>query len=238
MPSAPAGSSAIGSADLPRRRPAPPAASPSLRQVTPAERKQQLAQLAELGVAVPEDYRREVAMAGDWQILSERPIYDEFKKEEVEGDGEPSSLNVGIRKRKLDGQDEDEEDAGVPVARRVWGSMTRTYPGRDDLEEDLDSLLRTTTMIRRGGEMESHVKEEENTTTVTQTLPTVTTEPAKKEFVSDRDTPTIKKEESLNGPVSSIPSAEDDATVKGEDEAAAGAGPIFKKRKPKSIRQK
>lgn len=35
------------------------------RRATPAERKAQLAKLAELGVAVPEDYRREVAIARD-----------------------------------------------------------------------------------------------------------------------------------------------------------------------------
>ena len=55
------------------------------QQATAEDRKRQMAQLAALGVAVPEDYRREVAMVGDWQAVSQRPIYSDaaaVKKEE------------------------------------------------------------------------------------------------------------------------------------------------------------
>ena len=177
-------------------------------------------------------------MAGDWQTLSERPIYDEFKKEETEEDEKPNGLNIGVRKRKLEGQDEEDEESGAPVVRRVWGLTTRTYPGRDDQREDLDALLRTTTMIRSGRDVESDVKAEGNTTTTNKTLLTAKAEPAKEEPVSGQDILTVKKEDSFSGPITSLPTADDDAAIKQEDGAAAESGPIFKKRKPKAIRQK
>lgn len=120
------------------------------RQASPAERKQQLSQLAAMGVAVPEDFRREMAMAGDWQTLSVRPLYEEAKEEGDSKDMKPldteikrQGLNVGVRKRKYDGQDEEEEEAGERVVRKGWGSTTRTYGGSSD-DVDLDALLNGT----------------------------------------------------------------------------------------------
>lgn len=101
-----------------------------------------------MGVAVPEDYRREVAMAGDWQTLSERPVYGHVKKEEGQDDFKgfkpDTTLNVGVRKRKLDGEEEDEE-AGRTTIRKGWGSAVRQYPGSTaDNADDLDDLLNNT----------------------------------------------------------------------------------------------
>ncbi|KAL8749135.1 MAG: hypothetical protein Q9199_007875 [Rusavskia elegans] len=115
------------------------------REATPAERKAQLARLAEMGIAVPEDFRREMAMAGDWQTIAQRPIQDRVKIEdgfEEFKDFKPDlTLNVGVRKRKFEGQEE-EEDAGATVVRKGWGSTTRRYPGSDEAaQDDLDSLL-------------------------------------------------------------------------------------------------
>ena len=129
------------------RNPAIPA--PSAVKATPADRKKQLAQLAGLGVAVPEDFRKEMAMAGDWQTMSERVIYDRVKKEEEDGDIKPGALSVGIRKRKFEGQEE-EEEAGEAVVRRGWGAQTRAYPGTSgDGDDDLDALLNTTKTTKR-----------------------------------------------------------------------------------------
>lgn len=224
--------SAAGSTENSRRRPPVTApSSSSLGQLTPAERKRQLAQLAELGVAVPEDYRREVAMAGDWQVTSERTIYENehVKKEEEEGEEKkPGGLNVGVRKRKLVGQ-EDEEISGQPVTRRVWGSTTRTYPGYSGDNDDLDALLSSTTTMRRDAQHDS------STTTTTAEVPIT-----KEESASKPDIPAIKKEEPLNGPNALLPSVTEDigASVKQEDGDPEGAGVLFKKRKAKSIRQK
>ncbi|KAL8998636.1 MAG: hypothetical protein Q9188_006062 [Gyalolechia gomerana] len=124
------------------------------REATPAERKAQLARLAEMGVAVPEDYRREVAMAGDWQTVSERPIWSHVKKEEGLDDFKhfkpDFTLNVGVRKRKLDGQEEDDE-AGLTPARKGWGSAVRRYPdSAGDGTDDLDALLNTKSKLEQG----------------------------------------------------------------------------------------
>lgn len=96
-----------------------------------------------MGVAVPEHFRKEVAMAGEWQTLSETPL-DEVTGERIKkegGDVKPEGLNVGVRKRKFL-QDQAEEEA--EVRRNVWGSTTKSYPGPTGGEqggEDLDVLL-------------------------------------------------------------------------------------------------
>ena len=210
-----------------RRHTAPAPSSSSLRQLTPAERKRQLAQLAELGVAVPEDYRREVAMAGDWQVLSETAIYekgDADKEEREDEEKKPSGLNIGVRKRELEGQEE-EENSEEPVARRVWGSTTRTYPGHGDDENDLDALLATTALRRDVG--------------LTAATPTkFTTMNEETDWKSDL--PVMKNEESLDDSNVLLTSTKIDAgaSVKREHEDRAEAGVMFKKRKSKSTRQK
>ncbi len=123
------------------------------REATPAERKAQLSRLAEMGIAVPEDFRREMAMAGDWQTIAERPMLDRVKKEEGLEDFKhfqpDPTLNVGVRKRKFEGQ-EDEEDTGATVVRKGWGSTVRHYPGTDgDGQDELDSLLNDAAALKR-----------------------------------------------------------------------------------------
>lgn len=217
------------------RKSAIPAASAS-RQATPADRKKQLAQLAELGVAVPEDFRKEMAMVGDWQTTSERLIYDTVKKEEDGGDVKPEGLNIGVRKRKFEGQEE-EEEAGETVVRRGWGSTVRAYPGEDD-DNDLDALLMTTKALKREeGDIEGKP--------VTSSFP-------RAGGLIDRsvemDAPSIaadgqhiKREESSENVVlpETIPTSKvvEAPAIKQEDDVAV-AGVVFKKRKAKSIRQK
>lgn len=102
-----------------------------------------------MGVAVPEEFRKEVAMAGEWQTLSETPL-DEVTGERIkkeEGDVKPEGLNVGVRKRKFL-EDLAEEEA--EVRRNVWGSTTKSYPGPkggEQEEEDLNTLLVKTKMV-------------------------------------------------------------------------------------------
>ncbi|MCJ1461673.1 hypothetical protein MMC07_000270 [Pseudocyphellaria aurata] len=125
-----------------RRKPIVPSSVGTLNQTaTPAQRKQQLAQLAEMGVTVPEDFRKELAMAGEWQVLSETPIREsETIKAEMD-DRKPNMMNVGVRKRKYEGQD-GEDEAEERVFRSGWGLTTRVYPGLNEKGEgDLDLLL-------------------------------------------------------------------------------------------------
>ena len=83
-------------------------------------------------------------MAGEWQTTSERPIHDnEAGSAEVKQEGTKDEakvpLNIGVRKRKFEGEEE-EKEAGETVRRKGWGSTTRSYPGGlEDL--DLDTLL-------------------------------------------------------------------------------------------------
>lgn len=139
-----------------RRKPTIPAA-PS-RQVTPAERKSQLAQLAEMGVAVPEEFRGEMAMAGEWKVVSERPVYGFKEEEEANGEEKKKKklegLGIGVRKRKFGDAQEQHADEEGPESekrggRKVWGSTIQKYPNHSlDHQEDLDSLLGKTKLSR------------------------------------------------------------------------------------------
>ena len=207
--------------------------SNSLKQATPADRKKQLAQLAELGVAVPEDFRKEMAMAGDWQTTSERPIYETVKKEEGSEDVKPGGLNVGVRKRKFEGQEE-EEEAGETVAKRGWGSTTRMYPdAAGDGEDDLDALLNTTKTIKRPvNDSKSSPSDVTAGNQDQQAIAQKSGSPA---------APSLKREESFKPGIPDLIPDEGNAasktTIKKEDQATE-PGILFKKRKAKPIRQK
>ncbi|KAA6406924.1 MAG: hypothetical protein FRX48_09222 [Lasallia pustulata] len=221
-----------------RKAAKPPLSSAPSKQATPAERKQQMAQLAAMGVAVPEEFRREMAMAGDWQMLSERPIYSEgLKKEEDDEDVKPNSLNIGVRKRKFEGQEE-EEEAGEMVMRRGWGSTTRTYPGEG--EDDLDTLLERTKAVRRrdGALQDAGLGNEKETPADLPERPQSTAG-----AIEDppSNMPVIKTEESTLGESDLTAAPEqgltDTPAIKTEGNSM-GSGVVFKKRKPKHIRQK
>ncbi|KAI4171146.1 MAG: hypothetical protein LQ348_006988 [Seirophora lacunosa] len=200
---------------------------PGIREPTPAERKAQLAKLAELGVAVPENYRREVAMAGDWQTVAERPVWSHVKKEDVLEDFKDfkpdSALNVGVRKRKFDGQEE-EEAAGATVIRKGWGATTRHYPGSvPDANHDLDSLLDIKPVRHLG----TQDKSEESPT-----------QPDAGPAKSTMQVSSVKKEDSredvdLNNVPTQVEVA--DSVVKEEDNSIQiQPTVVFKKRKAKS----
>ncbi len=214
------------------RRPAVPA--PSVLNATPADRKKQLAQLADLGVAVPEDFRKEMAMAGDWQTTSERVIYERTKKEEGDRDVKPEALNIGVRKRKFEGQEE-EEEAGEAVVRRGWGAQVRAYPGTSS-EDDLDALLNITQGLRQ----ESSAFKATGSA-VSPSGAGNSDAQALKKSETLTDIPLLKREESLNdGIPNTVPDQHDvneSAYVKQEDGAGEG-GVVFKKRKAKPLRQR
>ncbi|KAL9134413.1 MAG: hypothetical protein Q9175_004409, partial [Cornicularia normoerica] len=216
------------------RRPAiPPPSIGVNRQATSADRKRQLAQLAEMGVAVPDDFRREMAMAGDWQTTSERVIYDNdfMKKEEDSEDVKHGGLNVGVRKRKFEGQEE-EEEAGEMVIRKDWGSTIRTYPGAEGDEDDLNTLLNTTKTVTREGEG-SQTLEFGRLSRPEQADSHATTKGSQPNL----ELPAIRKEE-LAG-FGGVPDTSSIQTaVLKQEENAPDSGVVFKKRKAKPIRQK
>ena len=221
-----------------RRSAIPPPSMGGNQQATPADRKRQLAQLAEMGVAIPEDFRREMAMAGDWQTTSERLIYenDIAIKEEVE-DAKPEGLNVGVRKRKFDGREE-EEEAGETVVRRGWGSTIRAYPGQGGDEEDLSILLKSTKRATRDGEglqnlgprRPSQPEQAEGSVAIKESQPGL-------------GSPAIKKEEPVDSgglpdTISSETAVVEGPTSLKQEWDLPDSGVVFKKRKTKPIRQR
>lgn len=193
----------------------------------------QLAQLAEMGVAIPEEFRKEMAMAGDWETISENPIYDEKVKKEEDGSDnkKPSGLNIGVRKRRYEGQEDDE--AGEIFTRRTWGSKTRTHPKQE--EEDLNSLIGKTVLHRTDNlkSEEDHLDEKASAASQMD-APNTTTQ-------SNHGLPAIKNEESEDGGFFPLPiiDARDlhDAPIK-QEPSAPESEVLFKKRKAKPIRKK
>ena len=161
-----------------------------------------------MGVAIPEEFRKGMVMAGDWQVVSETPIYEETPKEESvvkkeEGVEEKvTALNTGVRKRP---HDADEEEI---IAKKRWEPPIQTYPKDDD--RDLDALLASTASKKKNSAMQPSQSAGSDG-------------PPKIE-----SPPHIKKEPSVeDGSVKDIIPG----IVKEDDES--GAGIIFKKRKGK-----
>jgi hypothetical protein len=177
-------------------------------------------------------------MVGDWQTTSQRIIYDTLKKEEDDEDVKSSGLSIGVRKRKFEGQEE-EEAAVETVVRKGWGSTTRTYPGSgEEANNDLDALLKITKNLKSGGGG------------MGRTVPTdELSQPQNSAEMSNEkeaqrlalNPPHIKREESSGdaGITESIleKDAAEAASIK-EEENSAMPGAIFKKRKAKPVRQR
>ncbi|KAN0117676.1 hypothetical protein V8E51_003653 [Hyaloscypha variabilis] len=192
-------------------------------QITPAQRKQQLAQLAEMGISIPDEFRPEMAMAGEWQVTSERIIEPE------DGEKKPDALALGVRKRVLD---EDEVEA-AEVKKRRWGSTYKTHPTEED-DGDLDALLGNVTRKGKEPAMKTEVKEEVKEED--KGIPQVEDQPAIMQGFEEQKPAELKREPSDGGISSAIPLLDSD--LKHEGEEPAGPGVVFKKRKAKNIRQK
>jgi hypothetical protein len=147
------------------------------------ERKRQIAQLAEMGVSIPQEFRGEIAMAGDWQTISTREIEPHDKEGE-----KPSALNVGVRKRKPEEQEDQEEEMNRRVVKKNWGSAKRHYPGTEE-DDALDSLLQKTKDIKKMGSTSESIKEEKFVLIKRETTPP----PADTKLL-----PLVKKEEPID----------------------------------------
>jgi hypothetical protein len=204
------------------------------KQASEEDRKRQIKQLADMGVVVPEEYRREMAMAGDWQTVRTTPAPQETK---VLG---PGSVAFGVRKRKIEEDAEEEAaEAAAVIKHRQWGAKFKTYPGKkgrlDDGNDDVETLLGgiiTKSEPREEDQAETKVKQEEEIV------------PAAPDRLYQDVTPTIKKEEPqedmgrlnmTDGERLEEP-GKMEPTGKSEDRAP-GASIVFKKRKPKIVRQ-
>ncbi|KAF2460728.1 hypothetical protein BDY21DRAFT_376612 [Lineolata rhizophorae] len=195
--------------------------------VSADERKRQMMQLAEMGVAIPEEFRRDMAMAGEWTVVSEKPVASaKAKGEESEN---PEGKAVGVRKRKV--QDEDEEAvegaSGEKRPRKVWGSTLREYPGSKGKEDvDIEALLGVASVKRE--EVKKEEEEEGG-------------QGESKEEIKQKEDEVKKEEPADDGapPLSSIADVGErpHKPVKAEEGAPAPTGGVvFKKRKHKGVR--
>ncbi|OTA85546.1 hypothetical protein M434DRAFT_82617 [Hypoxylon sp. CO27-5] len=196
-------------------------------QPTSAERQKQWEQLAEMGIDVPTELRGDMAMAGEWTVTNTRIIDD--KPETGDPDAKPDAIALGVRKRpKREAEEDDEEEnaiKGLFKKPRKWGRDTKQAPEDDaELDELLSGALAKPPKLE--AQSEHRLKKEDD-------LPSV-----KKESSAD-----IKKEETDDGQSLSnikLPDADAQDTPVKTEQNAEGETPtvIFKKRKPKNIRQR
>ena len=91
-----------------------------------SERKKQMSKLVEMGVVVPEEFRAEMAMAGDWHVVSEAQLeMTSPTKLEPEEKDIPLLAKQKHNSTKGEGPRADDED----VQYRQWGTKTKQYPG-------------------------------------------------------------------------------------------------------------
>lgn len=201
------------------------------------ERKRQAEQLASLGVSLPDEFRKDLAMAGDWQVTSTTIV-----TETPADASNPGASARGVHKRERTDEEIEEEKAikGLFKKPRRWGRDSRTAAG-DGGSADLEALLSGGLVVKK--QEEDAVKKEEDAESTTADAPVKQQE---------QDRPLIKKEP----PEEDIPASTGIATnpspkaeapaIRTEDGAATAGSPgapdaptvTFKKRKPKNIRQK
>ena len=212
-------------ASSPGARTSPYASTQVSKDASAVERKQQLSQLASMGIAIPDEYRGEMAMAGDWQTLSQQPTKGRLNVAADE-DVKPDTLNIGVRKRRHE-EYEEEGEASERVVRKGWGSTTKRYPGSAGGDLDLDALLRDTKVLKREKDR-------------------ITQDPKAEEAAEE---PSIKREDSTAS-TSNVPNTtlalDEPPAVKletsGNIKEDAVEGPstdvVFKKRKSKPLRNR
>jgi hypothetical protein len=126
-------------------------ASTASQSVAAEERKKQLAQLVDMGVAIPDEFRPDMALAGDWKSVAEE---QSSGNQPTTGQRTPDAVAVGVRgvrKRKIRdrGEEQEREEAGDAARagqRKAWGSAIRHHPG--DGDEELDALLEMTSELK------------------------------------------------------------------------------------------
>lgn len=178
---------------------------------TEASLKRQREQLAEMGVDIPTEFHPEMAMPGQWTVTNTRVI-----EHKPEGEEKVEAKAAGVRKREVTEEQQAEEEAmrGLFKKPRKWGRDTKLMPNEEDKE--LDALLSISTF--KPAEDSEDVKKED-----------VKEEVEESAVKQEDDTP---KEPQIKAEPDAAP------TIKTEESAEPGPNVVFKKRKPKNIRQK
>lgn len=193
---------------------------------TEAELKKQREQLAELGVAMPSEFRPEMAMPGEWTVTNTRVIRDARDDDDVKKE----TTATGVRKREATEEEKTEEEAvrGLFKKPRRWGRDSKTMPQEEDKE--LDALLNGSILTRTEKTENGDIKPKEPSTGI------------KEEVKDEQDDDVVKAEPDIEPQGLAIPAKTEepslDPPVKTEDSETTAAPVVFKKRKPKGMRQK
>jgi hypothetical protein len=208
---------------------APPVSAGPVSQTpgraTETQRQKQWEQLADMGIDVPTELRGDMAMAGEWTVTNTR-IIDDTPKTDENGNIRVDALATGVRKRVKREGEEDEEEAmkGLFKKPRKWGRDTKQAPEDDAELEALLGGLAPTPLLKKDTVEESSefmAKKEDD-------IRPIKTEPSE----DDPAVPDTAKTE-MGSPGT--------APLKTEEASEADADlptVVFKKRKPKNIRQK
>lgn len=215
-----AGGASSSSSSRPHNHAAAAAAAPPPSE---GERKRQAEQLALLGVSVPQEFRGDMAMAGEWTVTATKVV--EGRRE---GEG-PGAGARGVHKRERTEEELEEERAvrGLSKKPRRWGRDPRLVDG----EDDLDALLNGELVVKKADEEDAEkkvLKEEEDADIPVEPEPEPASEPEEvrvKKEDGEEERPPIEKEDVVKTEVGG-----------GTEEAPPVVA--FKKRKPKNIRQK
>jgi hypothetical protein len=198
-------------------------------------RKKQLEQLAELGVSIPTELRGDMAMAGEWTVTATKILEDPDTTSESKDAAAAAGRATGVkRERERTEEEKEQEDAinGLFKKQRKWGVDSKTMPADEDA--DLEALLSGPLVKTKKEEAEPpRIKAEDGQGDAA--------EADGAEDVKPEPSPTIKREEpepALGLTEERVPGTVTDGT-KSTDGAASAAGAVmFKKRKPKNMRQK
>ena len=157
-----------------------------------------------MGVALPEEARQDMGMAGDWKVVTKKVVGEVNEQ----GQFEEKQLNKGVHKRKIDETEEDRIAAeGLITKKKGWGHTYKSFPGsKGNDDDDVEALL--------GAKKTPEVKEESS---------------VKKEdpMKGEEDTRTLQE-------IPTAEEAEANAAaapVKQEEDAPPAPAVVFKKRK-------
>lgn len=176
-----------------------------------------------MGVSIPDEFRPDMAMAGEWQVTEQRIIGEDEKPLDAKASG--------VRKRAVE-EDEDE----VEAKKRRWGSAHRSHPTEDD-DADLDALLGNVTgkgkilvpKLEVKDEVKVETKDEPDLLNAPEQVASGSLDGTAEEKIA------IKRESSDDLPLETgVPSE----TIVKEEVELKEPEVVFKKRKAKNIRQR
>ena len=221
------------------------------RQHAPSDVKSNIAQLAAMGVEIPQEYRKDMALAGEWSTVAERPVRSDVvgvKREDTEEvKYDVDSLSTGVRKkRRLNEEEEEEEDAAMGGAvgdapasagRAAWGSKFKSYKAAtkgqiDSSDMDIAALMGKGASGNGADDAQPIIKAEDIEIPAIKEEQDDSAEPAE-------PAPPIEREDPADSPAETKPDASHlDAELSGprEETGSEEAPTVFFKKKKKKIK--